>query len=159
MPGSFILNFQVTSLSDCVSLEHLGEFLTILCRINRFQAHPKRELPDVCFAGRPNLIICAADIMWRTVLSIYMTSSEQPLPSATEVLICSENTTGEEVELLLRRAIIQAPNKGTVHLETTFILRKVTRKTIFRVWLGVVSTKGKSKIGGQHRTHFFAKID
>ena len=74
-------------------------------------------MPDVCFAGRPNLIICAADIVWRTVLSIYMTSSEQPLPSTTEVLICSENTTGEEVELLLRRAITQAPDKGKLWCE------------------------------------------
>ena len=34
-----------------------------------------------------------------------MHSQDQGLPSASEVLLCSETTTAEEVELLFRRAV------------------------------------------------------
>ena len=43
--------------------------------------------------------------MFSTLLSLYMHSLEEPLPTLSEVLLCSENTTMEEVDLFLRRAI------------------------------------------------------
>ena len=76
---------------------------------------PKREIPEGFHTGKPNLIVCPKVDMWRTILSIYMTSADQGLPSAAEVLVCCESTTTEEVELLLRRAMQTPADDGNCH--------------------------------------------
>ena len=43
--------------------------------------------------------------MLKTVLSLYMDTPNLPMPTHEEVLVCSDQTTAEEVSLLWRRAI------------------------------------------------------
>ena len=106
---------QITSLEDCISLEHLGQFLALINHVHVDEALlPKRECPEVFYTGKPNLVVCPEVDMWRAILSIYMHSPDQGLPSAAEVLVCCESTTAEEVELLLRRALQSPADKGTV---------------------------------------------
>lgn len=45
-----------------------------------------------------------------------MTSPEQPLPDATEVLICSEKTKVDQVELFMRRAMCKPPCDGNFRI-------------------------------------------
>ena len=108
----FFSFFQVTSMEDCISLEHLGQFLTMISPTFEKHRLPVRECPEGLYAGKPNLVVCPKVDMWRTILSIYMTSSEQCLPSAAEVLVCNETTTPEEIELLLRRAMQHPVDEG-----------------------------------------------
>ena len=62
--------------------------------------------PEEFDEGKPNLVICPENDMFSTLLSIYMLSNKEKLPSLSEVLLCSENTSKDEVELFLRRAIM-----------------------------------------------------
>ena len=76
---------------------------------------PERKCPEGFHTGKPNLIVCPKVDMWRTILSIYMQSPDQGLPTTTEVLVCCESTTKEEVELLLRRALQTPTEKGGIN--------------------------------------------
>ncbi|XP_076818192.1 E3 ubiquitin-protein ligase rnf213-alpha-like [Clavelina lepadiformis] len=103
----------VTSLDDCISLEHLGQFLSMLARLSHNAAElPVRNLPEQFIPGRPHMIICPQVDVWRNLLNIYMCSPDQPMPSSAEVLICCEKTSLEDVELLLRRAIQMPVDNG-----------------------------------------------
>ncbi|XP_076818180.1 E3 ubiquitin-protein ligase rnf213-alpha-like [Clavelina lepadiformis] len=102
----------VTSLDDCVSIEHFGQFLAMLGSMADKQHLPKRVLPHGFFQGKPNLIVCQPADVWRTLLNIYMHSPEQTLPTSAEVLVCCESTATEDVELLLRRAIQSTVDEG-----------------------------------------------
>ena len=92
----------MTSLSDCISIEHLGILLNKLSDKNA-KRYPQREFP--LEEGRPNLVVCPENDMFSTLLSLYMHSLKEPLPTLSEVLLCSENTAMEEVDLFFRRAI------------------------------------------------------
>ena len=106
---------QVTSLEDCISLEHLGQFLSMISHYSAGQMKvPDRKSPEGFHIGKPNLIVCPKVDMWRTILSIYMQSPDQGLPTAAEVLVCCESTATEEVELLLRRALQTPTEKGEI---------------------------------------------
>ena len=100
---SFFL-FQLTSHEDCLSLEICGNFLTGLAK-HCNQLHD-REWSGHFTDGKPNLLICRQpkDVLL-VLLSLYMQSPDQGLPSSSEVLLCSEDTSAEDVELLFRRAV------------------------------------------------------
>ena len=83
---------------------------------------PQRKFPDGFDEGKPNLIICSKDNMWRTILSLYMESPDQCLPFSEEVLVCSQSTTTEEIELLFRRAIQYPPDEG-LHYNCHIIIK------------------------------------
>ncbi|XP_076815738.1 E3 ubiquitin-protein ligase rnf213-alpha-like isoform X2 [Clavelina lepadiformis] len=102
----------VTSLDDCVSIEHFGQFLAMLGSMADKQHLPKRVLPHGFFQGKPNLIVCQPADVWQTLLNIYMHSPEQAIPTSAEVLVCCESTATEDVELLLRRAIQSTVDEG-----------------------------------------------
>ncbi|XP_029109785.1 E3 ubiquitin-protein ligase rnf213-beta [Scleropages formosus] len=84
----------------------LGRFLTHLSEMNREQV--KRTMPKILCEGRPNLVFCPVTDVLSTALGFYMESPEQPLPSSDEILLCQEETTAEQVELFLRRALRQS---------------------------------------------------
>ncbi|TNN34870.1 E3 ubiquitin-protein ligase rnf213-beta [Liparis tanakae] len=86
-----------------LDLPRLARFLSRLSERRRRPA--ARRLPPALQEGRPHLVLCPAAEVFCTVLSLYMQSAEQPLPSADEVLLCREETTEEEAELFLRRAL------------------------------------------------------
>ena len=110
--------FSSTSMSmkDCLSIEHLGLILTALAK----REDLNRPLPFYAKRGQPNLIICPEKDILLTILSICMENDQLPLPSRNEVLLCNEETTAEEVDLLVRRAVTDKTGRifmlANVHL-------------------------------------------
>ena len=104
---------KITSLDDWLSLEHCGKFLRILGEQSCVDEVFSRNWTDNYVEGKPNLMIChnVKDILL-ILLSVYIESPKLPLPSALEVLLCSEQTSFEEIELLLRRAILRPVDAG-----------------------------------------------
>ena len=115
----------MTSLKDCISVEHLGRFLEMIaCSPGQSQ-----KFSNGIYTGKPNLILCPKYSIWKTILSLYVTSfpdldettsaanetclpQTKSLPSAAEVLVCSKSTTLEDMELLFRRAIQNPGDNG-----------------------------------------------
>ena len=97
-------------LSEYLDISTLAHFLSCLSEMN--QQHMIRNLPPILQEGKPNLLLCPSAEVLTTVLSFYMESPEQPLPSADEVLVCREETTEEEVEIFLRRALGQGSKQS-----------------------------------------------
>ncbi|XP_029311958.1 LOW QUALITY PROTEIN: E3 ubiquitin-protein ligase rnf213-beta [Cottoperca gobio] len=97
-------------LNEYLDIPSLAQFLSCLSEMN--QQHMIRNLPKVLQEGKPNLVICPSAEVFTTVLSFYMQSPEQPLPSTDEVLVCREETTEEEVEIFLRRALGQGSKQN-----------------------------------------------
>ncbi|XP_036924176.1 E3 ubiquitin-protein ligase RNF213 isoform X2 [Sturnira hondurensis] len=90
-------------LPQCLDLGGLGRCLAHLAMKGRPPV--TRELPKGLQAGRPNLIVCGPSEVLLAALAIYMHSPQQPLPTYDEVLLCTPDTTFEEVALLLRRCL------------------------------------------------------
>nr|CAI9700547.1 unnamed protein product [Rangifer tarandus platyrhynchus] len=90
-------------LPHCLDLEALGRCLAHLARM----AGPpvRRELPHGLQEGQPNLVVCGHSEVLPAALAIYMRTPHQPLPTYDEVLLCTPETTFEEVALLLRRCL------------------------------------------------------
>ncbi|KAK7459431.1 hypothetical protein BaRGS_00038999, partial [Batillaria attramentaria] len=65
-----------------------------------------RSLPGEFKPGTPNLMLCRKGEVLNAVTYMYMfpESSDAPLPQPDEVLLCTENTTYEQVDIFLRRA-------------------------------------------------------
>ncbi|KAM3592519.1 uncharacterized protein V6R79_020598 [Siganus canaliculatus] len=92
-------------LSESLDIPALARFFSCLSEMN--QQRIIRKLPPVLRAGKPNLVLCPSADVFTTVVSFYTESPEQPLPTADEVLVCREDTTEEEVEIFLHRALHQ----------------------------------------------------
>ncbi|XP_036418083.1 E3 ubiquitin-protein ligase rnf213-alpha-like [Colossoma macropomum] len=84
-----------------VGLDLLGETLNQLAKN---EVPVQRKLPRFLERGKPNLVSCNATEMLPQCLSLYL-NKEQPLPTYDEILICTPETTAEEVELVIRRAV------------------------------------------------------
>nr|XP_046232923.1 E3 ubiquitin-protein ligase rnf213-beta [Scatophagus argus]XP_046232924.1 E3 ubiquitin-protein ligase rnf213-beta [Scatophagus argus] len=97
-------------LSESLDISSLAHFLSCLSEMN--QQHVIRNLPPLFQEGKPNLVLCHNEEVFTTILSLYMQSPEQPLPSTDEVLVCREETTEEEVEIFLRRALGQGSGRN-----------------------------------------------
>ncbi|XP_039715791.1 E3 ubiquitin-protein ligase RNF213 [Pteropus medius] len=102
-------------LPHCLDLEVLG---CCLARLARMAGPPvTRQLPKGLQVGQPNLIVCGHSEVMLAALAIYMHSPQQPLPSYDEVLLCTPETTFEEVALLLRRCLCPgSPGRGVYSL-------------------------------------------
>uniref|UniRef100_A0A3Q1AXV9 RING-type E3 ubiquitin transferase n=1 Tax=Amphiprion ocellaris TaxID=80972 RepID=A0A3Q1AXV9_AMPOC len=103
-------NNMTQYLSDSLDISILAQFLSCLSEMN--QQHMIRNLPPALQEGKPNLVLCPSAEVFTTTLSFYMESPEQPLPSADEVLVCREETSEEEVEIFLRRALGQSSKRS-----------------------------------------------
>ncbi|XP_032900200.1 E3 ubiquitin-protein ligase rnf213-alpha-like isoform X1 [Amblyraja radiata] len=90
-------------LIDHLDTVAFGKLLSQLSALNATIV--RRQFPSSLHCGRPNLLTCSRPEIFKTALCTYMQNPEQPLPSYDEVLLCSEETTCEEVELFLRRAL------------------------------------------------------
>ncbi|KAM9716156.1 E3 ubiquitin-protein ligase rnf213-beta [Menidia menidia] len=99
-------------LRGSLDLLTLGRFLHRLSEMNPLRI--VRKLPPLLQEGRPNLVLCPQAEVFSTGLWAYAESPEQPLPSADEVLVCREETTVEEVEIFLRRALGQG-SRDRIH--------------------------------------------
>ncbi|XP_064378919.1 E3 ubiquitin-protein ligase RNF213 isoform X2 [Dromaius novaehollandiae] len=91
-------------LPKFLDVDTLGRWLKSLARWER--QHVTRDFPqDLLHVGQPNLITCPRSEVLTSALAIYMNSPYQPLPTFDEVLLCTPQTTSEQVELFLRRCL------------------------------------------------------
>uniref|UniRef100_A0A8B9MD47 RING-type E3 ubiquitin transferase n=1 Tax=Accipiter nisus TaxID=211598 RepID=A0A8B9MD47_9AVES len=92
-------------LPNCLDIDTLGGWLKNLASCER--EHVARDFPrDLLYVGQPNLIVCPRSEVLTSALAIYMNSPNQPLPTFDEVLLCTPQTTAEQVGLFLRRCLI-----------------------------------------------------
>lgn len=97
-------------LEESLDILTLAQLLECLSETNPL--HMIRNLPPGLQMGKPNLVLCPSAEVFTTTLSFYTESPEQPLPSSDEVLVCREQTTREEVEIFLRRALCQVSREN-----------------------------------------------
>ncbi|XP_053396356.1 E3 ubiquitin-protein ligase rnf213-alpha-like [Mercenaria mercenaria] len=98
-----------SNIRDYLSLEHLGLILRRLAAKNTVQID--RSLSPGFLEGQPNLVVCPSADVIVTTLSVYMRDKEQPLPQSDEVLMCTDATKTDEVDIFLRRAIFGGSRK------------------------------------------------
>uniref|UniRef100_UPI00398E3990 E3 ubiquitin-protein ligase rnf213-alpha-like isoform X1 n=2 Tax=Pristiophorus japonicus TaxID=55135 RepID=UPI00398E3990 len=96
------MNNMTYFLASCLDISTLGDLLDIFAETQQTSA---RTLPPGFQKGHPNLVICPHSELLTAALCIYMHSSDQPLPAYDEVLLCTAETTHEQVELFLRRCL------------------------------------------------------
>lgn len=90
--------------SSYLPLLALGQLLDMMGRTA--SEHLPRALPmEVLQLGEPNLLLFPDIEVLPLVLRLYMAEEHLPLPSAQEVLICSNSTTAQQVSLLWRRSL------------------------------------------------------
>ena len=88
---------------EYISLTKLEKFFGIFSQRSIQQ---KRDF--LLTVSEPNLIFIPNHLMMDSILSLYYTSKQLPYPH--EVLICSEKTTLEEIEIFWRRSLNNASN-------------------------------------------------
>lgn len=110
---NFMTETTALTLRNHLSIEHLGRFLDKIREYAKDEVLLSRALVQPLQMGRPNLVICNNDDVLETVISIYMHDpGNNPLPTKSEVLVCSEATTLNEIERFMRRAMTKDKNKG-----------------------------------------------
>ncbi|KAK3585590.1 hypothetical protein CHS0354_036776 [Potamilus streckersoni] len=92
-----------SSVKDYLSVEHLGLILKRLSETDALKI--LRPFPPGLVKGSPNLIVCSKADILRTLLSVYMVDSTQPLPQADEVLMCDSHTTLDQLDVFWRRSL------------------------------------------------------
>ncbi|XP_041354651.1 E3 ubiquitin-protein ligase RNF213-like [Gigantopelta aegis] len=98
-----------SSVADYLSVEHLG---IILCKLaSSYEQSLNRKLPVQLKAKIPNLMVCQKSDMLNAVLHMYVEDHDQPLPQPDEVLLCTPETTFDEVDIFLRRAFFSPLGK------------------------------------------------
>ncbi|KAM4890524.1 E3 ubiquitin-protein ligase RNF213 [Sylvia borin] len=101
-------------LPNCLDIDTLGVWLKNLA--SRDRACVTRDFPqDLLCVGQPNLITCPRSEVLSSALAIYMNSPEQPLPTFDEVLLCTPQTSAEQVGLFLRRCLIPCPGGDKIY--------------------------------------------
>ena len=101
----YIRDIYTRMNTNTVTLKDVGLFLYNINsqNVERFN----RPFPDYFEQTEPNLVVSPYSDIIYTILSLYFTSdSNSELPSPHEVLICSSETTSEEVEIFWRRCIM-----------------------------------------------------
>ncbi|KAL4233165.1 hypothetical protein ACF0H5_007850 [Mactra antiquata] len=98
-----------SNVCDYLSLEHLGLILKYLSFKDTREI--RRPFPPMFKEGEPNLVICPSADVLMTTLSLYIYDQNQPLPQSDEVLMCTPNTTNDEVDIFWRRAIFDDSDK------------------------------------------------
>ncbi|KAK7465937.1 hypothetical protein BaRGS_00037515, partial [Batillaria attramentaria] len=88
---------------DSLSLHHLGLVLGELGEMVDEDKRVERCLPPTLKAGSPHLLLCPRREVLNTMTSLYV-GDESPLPQSDEVLLCTQETTMEQVLIFLRRA-------------------------------------------------------
>ncbi|XP_034268690.1 E3 ubiquitin-protein ligase RNF213 [Pantherophis guttatus] len=100
--GSYMENMGLF-LPDCFDIETLGRFLSNLANLEKRSV--VRVLPQGLHTRQPNLILCPRSEILVSTISIYMNSPEEMLPSYDEGLLCTPQTSYEQVELFMRRCL------------------------------------------------------
>eukprot|EP00794_Sanderia_malayensis_P006458 gene6457-7190_t len=107
-PMSELAEYKFIDEAEFLSLDEIGVFLSELGNHKKLKKG-KRKKCEVMSDGRPNVMVVPQDDLLLLLLEVYREAGNC-LPKAEEVLICSENTTAEEIELLFRRALRDVSN-------------------------------------------------
>ncbi|XP_060590376.1 E3 ubiquitin-protein ligase rnf213-alpha-like [Ruditapes philippinarum] len=97
------------NLNNFISLKYVGILLRHLAE--KGQRKISRSLPRGCSERSPNLVVCKNENIWSQTLSLYLCDKSQPLPFHDEILTCSEDTSIEQVDIFLRRALFNSCGK------------------------------------------------
>ncbi|XP_065503793.1 E3 ubiquitin-protein ligase RNF213 [Caloenas nicobarica] len=101
-------------LPSCLDIDTLGGWLKSLASGDSERV--TRDFPrDLLCVGQPNLITCPRSEVLTAALAIYMNSPLQPLPTFDEVLLCTPQTSAEQVGLFLRRCLIPCGGGGKIY--------------------------------------------
>ncbi|XP_072098497.1 E3 ubiquitin-protein ligase rnf213-alpha-like [Mobula birostris] len=99
-------------LSGCIDVSTLGKLLENVADMKQTVA---RALPPGFQEGYPNLVVCPHSEVLTSALCVYLHSSNQPLPAYDEVLLCTAETTYEQVELFLRRCLTAGSTHSKIY--------------------------------------------
>ncbi|XP_078381354.1 E3 ubiquitin-protein ligase rnf213-alpha-like isoform X3 [Oculina patagonica] len=102
-PMEASITLDQTADGEFLSLDELGKLLLHLT--SQGSKKGRRRYPRYVKRGKPNFVVVPKDDIFGTVLSLYMHDTSQSLPTSEEVLICTSDTTAEEIELLWRRSL------------------------------------------------------
>ncbi|XP_053562489.1 E3 ubiquitin-protein ligase RNF213 [Bombina bombina] len=103
MVWEYSMKYISSLFPGCLDINRLGKSLRFLADTEKNIIN--RTLHPSLLQGRPNLILCPNSEILPCAIAIYMCNLEQSLPSYDEVLLCTPNTTFEEVSLFLRRCL------------------------------------------------------
>ena len=101
---SFLESVETEHTTDFINLTTLGIGLQILYEKKSNNETLNRSLPEYLTKGKPNLVVTARENIHEVALTIYNHDEEKRLPRMEEVLICNEDTSKEDVELICRFA-------------------------------------------------------
>ena len=98
------LNFiNKLDIADYVNFKVIAYILEELSR-QPSNLKPSRKMIPTLSVGKPSLIICPEKEMLPVCLSLYAFEESKVLPRNDEVLICSKQTSTEQIELFCRKA-------------------------------------------------------
>ncbi|XP_071137105.1 E3 ubiquitin-protein ligase rnf213-alpha-like [Mytilus edulis] len=93
-----------SSVSDYLSVEHLALILRKVADKETMSVERSFAVCG-CKEGIANLIVCSQSEMYNTVLTLYSTEDDSPLPLSDEVLLCTPNTSLDMLEIFWRRSL------------------------------------------------------
>ena len=96
--------------TDKLDIFQLGEFLKAFDCKSTSLLQKDRELYKLFKIREPNLVIVPSYLIYESILSLYQLSPNLPLPFYGEVLICSDYTCIEEIDIFWRRALFFSDN-------------------------------------------------
>ncbi|CAD5125998.1 DgyrCDS14179 [Dimorphilus gyrociliatus] len=117
---------------DILSFDHLG---VILREIQITPNFTDFDMPSPLAVGSPNLIVLSPmDDIWQIFFSIYFAGDNSECPTASQVLLCSDRTTPEAIELMYRKAAFDSKrlysfvNSERLSSESAEVLEKMFKK-------------------------------
>ena len=125
------------NITDFLNFEIVAQLLQQLSDL--YEIKPKRKVPKNLDEAKPNLIVCPEKEVHSVCLMLYAYDRDKPLPSTDEILICTPQTSLEQIELICRRAFHDTKGKmftilhaehinyeSSVHVEKLFMETTVT---------------------------------
>ena len=100
--SSFLNSVETAETSDFLNFECIGSGLQKIH--DNTAVSIDRTYPGYLTSGKPNLVQCQREDIHNVALTLYNHDHQKPLPGIDEVLLCNEETTKEDVELICRRA-------------------------------------------------------
>ncbi|XP_040296683.1 E3 ubiquitin-protein ligase RNF213-like [Bufo bufo] len=107
------MNYMNSLFPGCLDLDVLGKCLSSLAKQNNKWV--LRKFHPSLREGCPNLVLCPSSQILSCALAIYMYSFTEPLPTYDEVLLCTPQTSFEEVALFFRRCLTPGYNGKKIY--------------------------------------------
>ena len=100
----------ITTEIEYIDILKLGAFLEVVYSSGNSKIRGDREFCNIFKPQEPNLIFIPNYLIYESILSLYQLSPKLPLPDSSEVLLCSDLTTVEEIDIFWRRVIFKSNN-------------------------------------------------